>query len=112
MNINDVVTKYTRAWTQGDFDAARGYLADDIDFQGSVETHTSADAFLTGLKQFYDYFYVSHSILEHMVGEDQVFLLYDCKMKNGKELRCAEHFTISAGKIQKTRLVFNAAMMG
>ena len=38
MDTKQVVTNYHHAWTNGDLEAARSYLTDDLDFQGSVNT--------------------------------------------------------------------------
>ena len=38
MDTKQVVTHYHNAWTSGDMNAARASLANDLDFQGSIET--------------------------------------------------------------------------
>jgi len=38
MDTKQVVTNYHNACTSGDMKAARAYLANDLDFQGSIET--------------------------------------------------------------------------
>jgi hypothetical protein len=38
MDTKQVVTNYHNACTGGDMKAARAYLANDLDFQGSIET--------------------------------------------------------------------------
>ena len=38
MNSRDLIEKYHNAWTAGDFATARACLADDLDFQGSIDT--------------------------------------------------------------------------
>ena len=38
MDTKQVVTNYHNARISGDMEKARAYLADDLDFQGSIET--------------------------------------------------------------------------
>ena len=38
MDTKQVVTNYHNACTGGDMKAARAYLANDLDFQGSIDT--------------------------------------------------------------------------
>jgi ketosteroid isomerase-like protein len=38
MDTKQVVTNYHNAWTSGDMKAARASLANDLDFQGSIDT--------------------------------------------------------------------------
>lgn len=109
MTTRDIISRYHDAWTSGDLKAARAVLADDLDFQGAVETHTSADGFLGGLGMFCEHLYVSCEDLELVVDGDSGFKLYDCKLKTGDTLRCAEHFHVSGGKIDRIRLVFDTA---
>jgi len=49
MDTKQVVMNYHNAWTAGDVDAARGYLADDLDFQGSIDMFRRADDFIVAL---------------------------------------------------------------
>lgn len=52
MDTKKVVTQYHDAWTSGDMEAARDCLADDLDFQGSIDTFQRADDFLAALTLF------------------------------------------------------------
>src|SRR5262249_52096648 len=53
MSDASVVTTYHEAWTRGDMATARSCLADDLDFQGPIDTFCSADEFIdaTALRQ-------------------------------------------------------------
>lgn len=104
--VREVVDGYTRAWTSKDYDGVRKLLADDLDFQGSMEQHNSAEGFLGGLKMFAENMYQSHTVLESIYGEERAFLLYDCVLANGT-LRCSEYFQLADGKIEKIRLTFD-----
>jgi hypothetical protein len=52
MNTKQLIDRYHEAWTQGDFTTARGCLADNLDFQGSMETFSNAEAFIEALQRF------------------------------------------------------------
>lgn len=104
--VREVVDGYTQAWTSKDYDAVRKFLADDLDFQGSLEQHTSAEGFMGGLKMFAEKMYKDHTILEAIYSDDRAFLLYDCTLANGS-LRCSEYFHLEDGKIKKIRLTFD-----
>jgi hypothetical protein len=47
MSAVDVVRKYHEAWTQRDMAAARSCLAHDLDFQGPIDTFSSAGKIAT-----------------------------------------------------------------
>lgn len=51
-STREVVRGYYDAWTSRDLDRARGYLADDLDFQGSLRRFSRAEDFLPALDQF------------------------------------------------------------
>ncbi len=111
MSTKQVIDGYTRAWTSADFVATRTFLADDLDFQGSLQTHVSADGFLEGLKMFREHVFDSHAVLHEVITGNEGFVLYDCALKSGAKLRCAEHFIVAGDKIKQIRLVFDTAQM-
>lgn len=45
-SAENIVARYHRAWTSGNLDGARALLADDLDFQGSIDTSSRADDFM------------------------------------------------------------------
>ena len=109
MATRDIIESYHAAWTSGDLKRARRLLADDLDFQGAIETHKTGDGFLGGLTMFREQLYQDHTNLEQVFGDDTGFVLYDCTLKTGETLRCAEFFRVGDGKIQQIRLVFDTA---
>jgi ketosteroid isomerase-like protein len=111
VTTRDIIHGYTDAWTRGDLNAARGFLADDVDFEGSMETHRTADGFIGGLGHFRRELFADHTVLHDVVQDDKAFLLYDCALKTGASLRCAEYFEVAAGKIRKIRLVFDTGKL-
>jgi hypothetical protein len=53
-STRDVVRGYYDAWTSRDLDHARGYLADDLEFQGSLQRFTRANDFIPALGKIRD----------------------------------------------------------
>ena len=108
MDTRQVVTNYHNAWTSGDMKAARVYLADDLDFQGSIETCSRADDFIPSLTMFQKMLQ-GVNVIQSFFSESGAALLYDCDtMSPAGVIRTAEFFTVRDGKIKSIRLVFDA----
>jgi ketosteroid isomerase-like protein len=108
MDIKQVVTNYHNAWTSGDVKKARAYLADDLDFQGSIETYSRADDFISSLAMFQKMLQ-KVNLIQSFFSESGAALLYDCEtMSPAGVIRTAEFFTVKDGKIKSIRLVFDA----
>jgi hypothetical protein len=108
MNTMKVVTNYHNAWTKGDIKAARSYLADDLDFQGSINTFQTADDFIAALTMFHNLL-VKVTLIYSFYSDSGAALLYDCElMGSAGVVRTAEFFTVTGGKIKTIRLVFDA----
>ena len=111
MSAANLVRKYHEAWTQKDMSTARSCLVDDLDFQGSIDTFTSADEFidtLTGFAQMLS----RVDLLQEFYTDDAAALLYDCVSDSpAGTIRTAEFFGLRDGKIAKIRLVFDATAL-
>lgn len=108
MDAKQVVTNYHKAWTSGDMGTARGYLVDDLDFQGSIDTFRRADDFIAGLTMF-QMMLRGVTLLQSFFSESGAALLYDCDtLSPAGVIRTAEFFTVTDGKIRSIRLVFDA----
>jgi hypothetical protein len=108
MDTKQIVMNYHDAWTGGDLEAARGYLAADLNFQGSINTFNRADDFIVGLTMFQKMLR-GVSLIQSLFSESGAALLYDCDtMSPAGVIRTAEFFTVTGGKIQSIRLVFDA----
>jgi len=108
MDAEQVVTKYHNAWTSGDMQAARLYLTDDLDFQGSIDTFRKADDFVVALTMFQKMLR-GVNLIQSFFSESSAALLYDCDtMSPAGVLRTAEFFTVTDSKIKSIRLVFDA----
>jgi hypothetical protein len=108
MDAKQVVTNYHNAWTGGDIKAARVYLNDDLDFQGSIDTFSRADDFIAALTMFQQMLR-GVTLIQSFFSETGAALLYDCDtMSPVGILRTAEFFEVRGGKIISIRLVFDA----
>lgn len=108
MDARQIVTAYHNAWTSGDMKTARGYLSDDLDFQGSIDTFQKADDFIAALTMFHKMLR-GVSLIKSYYSKDGAALLYDCDtISPAGVIRTAEFFTIFDGMITSIRLVFDA----
>ena len=111
MDSRTLIEKYHGAWTHGDFTTARACLADDLDFQGSLEKHTRADAFVEALRGFHSMLR-GVTLLRSFHDAQGAALLYDCETATpAGTIRTAEFFTVAAGRITAIRLVFDATAL-
>jgi ketosteroid isomerase-like protein len=108
MDTRQLIKNYHDAWTTGDITRARGYLADDLDFRGSIDTFNKADEFVAALTQF-QHMLRGVTVLKSFFNESGAALLYDCDTAGpAGVVRTAEFFTVRNGKIAEIRLVFDA----
>jgi hypothetical protein len=108
MDKKQIVTNYHNAWTSGNMEAARVYLADDLDFRGSIDTFRRADDFIAALTMFQKMLR-KITLIQSFFSENGAALLYDCDtMSPAGIIRTAEFFTVKDDKIKSIRLVFDA----
>ena len=108
MDTKQIVTNYHNAWTGGEMKSARAYMADDLDFQGSIDTFRRADDFISALTMFQKMLR-GITLIQSFFSESGAALLYDCDtMSPAGAIRTAEFFTVTDGKIKSIRLVFDA----
>jgi hypothetical protein len=109
MNTRHLIETYHYAWTNGDFATARGCLADDLDFRGSIDSFSKADDFIAALTQFKN-ISSSFTMLKSFFDAEGAALLYDCDTTTpAGVIRTAEFFTVSDSRISAIRLVFDAS---
>jgi hypothetical protein len=111
MSAANVIRKYHEAWTQRDMSTARSCLADNLDFQGPIDTFSSADEFIATLTGFAQ-MPTRVDLLQEVYTDDAAALLYDCVTKSpAGTIRAAEFFWLRDGKIATIRLVFDATAL-
>ncbi len=109
MDTRQLISRYHQAWTNGDFSTARNCLADTLDFQGSIDTFSNADAFIEALKGFRQ-MVKSVNLIQSFNDDHGAALLYDCDTASpAGVIRTAEFFRVSNGRIDSIRLVFDAS---
>ncbi len=106
----DVVRAYKEAWAAGDIAAARHMIADDLKFQGPMDTFTNAEDMataLTGLAQVTDGIRW-HALFAHYDpdGTANVAAFYCLDTAVGP-LECAEWHVVRAGLIRRVELRFD-----
>jgi hypothetical protein len=90
---------------------ARSFLADDLDFQGPIDTFTRADEFIATLTGFAQML-TRVDLLQEFYTDDAAALLYDCVTNSpAGTIRTAEFFRLRDGKIATIRLVFDATTL-
>jgi limonene-1,2-epoxide hydrolase len=101
-----VVEHYNRALEGKDFAAARGFLADDLRFEGPIDRFDKADDYITAITRLYGMVKgVEHqkTIVE---GEEvAVFYVLDTPVAKAP---VAEWYTVRGGKIVHLRAYFDA----
>lgn len=108
MNAQQIIEKYFNAWTNADLATAGSFLADDLDFRGSIDELSTAAEFLNSLSQFVTLL-KEVKLVESYFGEDGGALLYDCITNTpAGTVRSAEFFKVTGDKITEIRLVFDA----
>jgi hypothetical protein len=108
MDTKQVVSGYHQAWTKGEMEKARTFLADALDFQGSIDRFQRADEFMGALNMFQKMLR-KVDLIQSLFSEGEAALLYDCDtMTPAGVIRTAEFFTVKGGKITSIRLVFDA----
>lgn len=92
-------------------DTARSCLADNLDFQGPIDTFSSADDFIVVLTGFAQML-TRVELLQRFDTDDAAALLYDCVTNSpAATIRTAEFCELRDGKIASIRLVFDATAL-
>jgi ketosteroid isomerase-like protein len=104
-----VARAYHRAWSTRDLDEVGRYLADDLQIEVPINSYAGKADFLEAVLRT-----AQHTSSVRMIAElgdgDEAMLLYDMTLPIG-QLRVAEHFTISGGKIHKVRQIHDTAAL-
>jgi len=109
----DLIEAYYGSWRDGissfDESRVRGVLAEDLDFEGPIAGKRRGSAgFVGGLRRFVEGLRAPIRILQQLDSGDQAAVIYDADLPEGT-MRFAEFFTVSDGRIQSIRLLYDAA---
>jgi limonene-1,2-epoxide hydrolase len=105
-NAKDVVGKYNRALEAKDFATARGFLADDLRFEGPIDRFQKADDYIRAITQLYGMVKgVEHQAT--IVDGDEVAVFYVLDTQVAKA-PVAEWYTVRGNRIVHLRAYFDA----
>jgi hypothetical protein len=102
-----IVDGFNAAWTSGDFAAARGYLADDLDYAGTLLPYASPENFVELLSAFFE---MQREVvyLSRVYHDDRAALLFDFVTDTpAGTIRVGSFYRVGGGKIRELRLVLD-----
>src|SRR5215831_10524874 len=99
MNAKDIVLKFESALDKKDYASARALLADDLHFQGPIDTFHSADPYIAALERLGGM--VDHiEVLKVFAEGDEVAVFCNLVMKKPAPAAfVAEWYAVAHGKI-------------
>lgn len=104
-----IVEGYSNAWVSGDLETARSYLADDLEFRGSIDNFNDADSLISAISVFLNIL-KSVVTISTFYDENEAILMYDCVTDSpAGTIRTVEYFKVDGGKIKEIKLVFDAS---
>jgi len=105
-NATDVVDRYSKALGSRDFAAARGFLADNLRFEGPIDKFDRADDYIKAISALYSMVKGIAHLATIAEGDDvAVFYVLDTPVAKAS---VAEWYTVGAGKIVRIRTYFDA----
>jgi hypothetical protein len=102
---------YHDAWTRREFDRAVALLAPTLAVEVPINEYATVEAFAAALRGFGSLARSVELIAETAGRGDDAMLLYDMDVDGLGELRVAEHFTVSDGKITRLRQIHDTAVL-
>ncbi len=105
---SSVTTACLQAWSSGDFDTARSLIHDDISFVGPFGSAQGADAYLSGLRRFYDRGIQAADVRRLFADGDEVCIIYDLVTRTSSDtIATAAWYRVRAGRISSVRAFFD-----
>jgi hypothetical protein len=104
-----VARAYHRAWTHRDFAELERLVADPLHVEVPINRYASRTAFLEAVRQTAQMTSMV-AVLAELGSDGEAVLLYDMTLPIG-ELRVAEHFTVSGGRIHTIRQIHDTALL-
>jgi hypothetical protein len=101
-NAREVVLSCLQALNEEEFDTARGYLHEDMNFEGVLGSRHGAEAYYNDMKKMK----LKYSIKKVFASGDDVCLLYDLKI-SGQTIFCCGWYHVEDGKIDSLKVVFD-----
>ena len=105
-SATDVVDRYSKALGSRDFAAARGFLADNLRFEGPIDRFDRADDYIKAISALYGMVKgVEHQATIAEGDDVAVFYVLDTPVAKAP---VAEWYTVGGGKIVRIRTYFDA----
>ncbi len=104
-----VARAYHRAWSSGDLANVGRYLADDLRVEVPINSYADKTDFVDAVRRTAQ-MTSRVDLLAELGTDDEAMLLYDMTLPIG-DLRVAEHFTVSAGRITCVRQIHDTAAL-
>lgn len=101
-NAGEVVTSFLKALNEEDFQTARKYVHDDLQFLGVMGQRSGADAYFSDMQKM-KFKYVIKRVF---TDGDDVSIFYDIKMQ-GKTIFTSGWYHVPNCKINSIRVVFD-----
>ncbi|MBI5088003.1 MAG: nuclear transport factor 2 family protein [Actinobacteria bacterium] len=102
-----IATECLLSWTNGDLDATRTLVADDVSFIGPLGTATGADAYIDGLRQLSEV--VSTAVTRKvLVDGNDVCIIYDLVTKRAGTIPTVGWYHVRNGQVDSVRAFFDA----
>ncbi|MGH2868127.1 MAG: nuclear transport factor 2 family protein [Solirubrobacteraceae bacterium] len=107
-NALSVVRRYHLGWTSGNYDQSIDLLAPSLNVEVPINDYPTAQSFAEALRAFGE-MVNTVDLLSEMTDGDEAMLLYDMRVNQLGQLRVAEHFTVTDGKIVRLRQIHDTA---
>jgi hypothetical protein len=112
MTTAAIAREFTEAWTRGDSDAAGGYLADDVVFDGPLGHVEGKGPYLESLAGLRRSMGVTGvRVVAAYGGDSQALIMYELDTHRFGVLLCAKLLTFREGKIASDRLTFDSYVL-
>ena len=98
----EIVTAFIDAINAEDFDGARKYASDDMEFEGVMGTRHGADAYFQDMRKMR----LKYWVLKAFENGDDVCLLYDLEI-SGKTIFGCGWYHLTHNKISRLQVVFD-----
>jgi ketosteroid isomerase-like protein len=106
-DARQVAEGFFDAWTGKDFDRARGFLHDDVSFEGPIDRFSDADSYLASLRRLSG-IVTGAEKRKVFVDDEDVCVIYDLKTAPVPSSRTSEWYQVRDGRIASVSVVFDA----
>jgi len=108
MNAKDIVDAYRAAWEAKDFDTARTYLADNLDFAGPIDTFDNAEDYIKAIAGL-SHIVTGTTTRRAFADGNDVAVFYDMHTSTpAGTAPIVEWYSVHEGRISMIRAYFDA----